>query len=92
MEHLFAAETDSGPLRLVIQHELFPLQGSLPFDESSVLHCLLDVRKYSDLLCWKTVLRVGGTVMDDPEIWVKLFKNLRLFGNDTVSMACVAGY
>ena len=79
-------------MRLVIQHKLFPLQRPLSFDESSLLHCLLDFRKYSDLLGWKTVLGVGGAVVDDPEIWVELLNNLRLFANDAVSMACVAGY
>jgi len=64
----------------------------LPFNESSLLHYLLDFRKYSDLLGWKTVLGICRAVVNDPEIWVKLFKNLRLFTNDAVSMACVAGY
>jgi hypothetical protein len=64
----------------------------LPFDENSLLHYLLDFRKYSDLLGWKTMLRVSGAVVDDPEMWVKFIKNLRLFVNDAVSMACMAGY
>jgi hypothetical protein len=91
VEHLFAAETDVGPLRLVVQHELFSLQWPLPFDEKSLLHCLLDFRKYSDLLSRKTVLEVSGAVVNDPEIWIKFVRNMRLFANDTVSLACVAG-
>jgi hypothetical protein len=64
----------------------------LPFNDNSLLHYLLDVRKESDLLGWKTVLGFSRSIVDDPEIWVELFKNLRLFANDAVSMACVAGY
>ncbi len=38
------------------------------------------------------MLEVSGTVVDDPKIWVKFVKNLRLFANDAESMACVAGH
>lgn len=38
------------------------------------------------------MLEIGGAVVNDPEIWIKFIKNMRLLANDAVSMACVAGY
>jgi len=45
---------------------------------------------YANLLNWNSILWFGRAIVNDPEIWVKIFSHLRDFTNNVIAMSRMA--